>query len=101
MGLAAQGAEMIGFIRVAFFALLGLTLVYWLMAIYSRSTERERLEKHWDADPPEGADAEARDAFIAEGLEKYEHSLRRKLIWLVYIIPMVVVALITYLMNVQ
>lgn len=92
---------MIGFIRVAVFALLGLTVVYWLLAIYARSTERERLEKHWDAAPPDGADAEAREAFIAEGLEGYEHSLRRKLIWLVYIVPMAVVALIVYLMNAQ
>lgn len=99
MGLGAKGAEMIGFIRVAFFALIGLTVVYWLLAIYARSTERERLEKHWDAAPPEGeAD---RDAYIAAGMAKYEKSLRRKLIWLVYIVPMAAVGVIIYIVNAQ
>ncbi|MBW6505210.1 MAG: hypothetical protein K0B00_00515 [Rhodobacteraceae bacterium] len=88
-----------GLIRVFLFAALGLTVVYWLLAIYSRSTERERLEKKWDAGPPEGAPD--RDAFIEAGMAKYERSLRRKLIWLVYIVPLTVVAIIIYFVNVQ
>lgn len=90
---------MIGFLRVAFFALIGLTVLYWLLSVYARSTERERLEKRWDTSPPEGAPD--REAFIAEGMADYERSLRRKLIWLVYIVPMVVVAVIIYIVNAQ
>ena len=90
---------MIGLIRVFIFAALGLTVVYWLVSVYSRSTERERLEKKWDASPPEGWPD--REAYIEAGMAKYERSLRHKLIWLVYIVPLVVVAVIIYFVNVQ
>ncbi|MDP1668152.1 hypothetical protein [Phaeovulum sp.] len=90
---------MIGFLRVAFFALIGLSVLYWLLSLYSRSTERERLEKKWDAAPPE--DAPDREAYIKAGMAKYEKSLRHKLIWLVYIVPMAVVAVIIYIVNAQ
>ncbi|WP_372841748.1 hypothetical protein [Phaeovulum sp.] len=90
---------MIGFLRVAFFALIGLTAIYWLVAIYARSTERERLEKHWDKKRPEAAPD--REAYIEAGMAEYEKSLRRKLIWLVYVVPMAVVAVIIYIVNVQ
>jgi Mg2+/citrate symporter len=86
-------------LRVLVFAFIGLSVVYWLMAIYARSTERERLEKKWDAAPPEG-DAD-RDAFVAAGMAVYEKSLRRKLIWLVYVVPLAVVAVIIYIVNAQ
>ena len=90
---------MIGFIRAAFFALIGLSVLYWLVSVYARSTERERLEKKWDAGPPNGAPD--REAFIEAGMAAYEKSLRRKLIWLVYIVPMLAVAVILYIVNAQ
>jgi hypothetical protein len=81
---------------------IGLTVVYVLVSIYSRSVRREKLEKRWDADPAnEGATGVARDAFIRDGMDHYEHGLRRRLIWLVYVIPMVAVAVIVYFVNVQ
>jgi len=89
---------MIGFLRVAVFALIGLSIAYWLLAIYYRSTERERLEKKWDASPDAAPD---REAFVAEGMAAYEKSLRRKLIWLVFIVPMAAVAAILYIVNAQ
>jgi hypothetical protein len=81
---------------------IGLTLIYVLVSIYSRSVRREKLEKRWDTDPAnEGATGAARDAFIQGGMDHYEHGLRRRLIWLVYVIPMVAVAVIVYFVNVQ
>ncbi len=90
---------MIGFLRVAIFALIGLSVIYWLVSIYKRSTERERLEKHWDKNRPVAAPD--RDAYIETGMAEYEKSLRRKLIWLVYVVPMAVVGVIIYIVNVQ
>ena len=88
---------MIAIVRLAFFGFIGLTVVYWLVAIYSRSVRRERLEKEFDASGVEGA----RDDYIKEGLDDYEHGLRRKLIVLVYIIPAVIIAVTVYFVNYQ
>jgi hypothetical protein len=88
---------MIAIVRLAFFGFIGLTVVYWLVAIYSRSVRRERLEKEFDAGGVEGA----RDDYIKAGLDDYEHGLRRKLIVLVYIIPTVIIAVTVYFVNYQ
>jgi hypothetical protein len=88
---------MIAIIRLAFFGFIGLTIIYWLVAIYSRSVRREKLEKEFDAGGVEGA----RDDYIKAGLDHYEHGLRRKLIVLVYIIPAVIVAVTVYFVNYQ
>ncbi len=88
---------MIAILRLAFFGFIGLTVVYWLVAIYSRSVRRERLEKQFDAGGVEGN----RDDYIKTGLDAYEHGLRRKLIVLVYIIPAIVVAVTVYFVNYQ
>lgn len=90
---------MIAMLRLLVFGFLGLSIVYLAVSIYSRSVRREKLEKAWDADPPEGADEAARRAYIEEGMRTYERSLRRKLIWLVYVIPICLVILVLYLTN--
>lgn len=86
---------MIGLVYLVVFGLLGLSLVYLLVSIYSRSVRREKLEKRFDAGDGEGE----RDAYIEAGMKTYQHGLRRRLIWLVYIIPMVVVGVTIYLVN--
>ena len=63
---------------------------------------REKLEKARDSDPArEGAAKDERDAYIRSGMEAYRHSLRRKLIILVYILPMAVVLATVYAINYQ
>ena len=88
---------MIGILRSAFFGFIGLTVVYVLVATYSRSVRREKLEKKFDAGGIEGD----RDTYIAEGMQAYEHGLKRRLLWLVYIIPTVVVVVTVYFVNYQ
>ncbi len=90
-----------GFIRLVVLGFIGLSVVYFAISIYSRSIRREKLEKGWDANPPEGGDASARDTYIEEGMVEYEQGIRKKLIVLVYIIPAVAVAAILYLTNTQ
>ncbi len=89
---------MIGFIRLAVLGYIAMTAAYVLLWIYSRSVERERLEKEWDGEH-DGGESPARDAYIEAGIKEYEKSLRRKLIWLVYVIPTVVVLILVYLTN--
>lgn len=86
---------MLAFFKLALFGYLSLAVIYWLLSIYARSTERERLEKAYDQDNVQGS----RDAFIAEGLAAYENSLRRRLIWLVFVIPTVVVVALVWILN--
>lgn len=93
---------MIGMIRAGLLAFVLLTVVYLVVSIYSRSMRREKLEKAWDSDPArEGAAKDERDAYIRSGMEAYRHSLRRKLIILVYILPMAVVLATVYAINYQ
>jgi len=80
-----------GLVRLVVFGFVGLSIVYALIWFYSRSVRREKLENSWDENPQEGADNEARDAYIKQGMEEYHSSLRPKLILLVYIIPMIFV----------
>lgn len=91
---------MIGFFRLLLYGFLALSLVYLLIALYAASLRREALEKEWDSDPDRlpGDDA-ARATYIAEGMQAYRHSLRRKLIWGVYIVPLLLMTLLMYLVN--
>lgn len=92
---------MIAFFRLMVLGFIGLSLVYLLVSVYSRSVRRERLEKSWDADPPPDARPGDREAFIENGMEEYRHGLRRRLILLVYIIPLVAMAVTIYIVNMQ
>ena len=88
---------MIAIIRLAVVGFVILSAVYWIVSVYSRSVRRERLEKRYDAG---GIDGE-RDVYIEAGMQAYEHGLRRRLIWLVYVIPTVVISVTVYLVNYQ
>jgi len=90
---------MIGFLRLAIFGVIGAAVAYWVLLIYSRSLRREALEKDWAHEHPDEDDSAARDAYIEAGLAKYEHSLRRKVLWLVLVLPALVVGLLIYLVN--
>lgn len=93
---------MIGFFRAAIPGLILLSVVYVLVSIYSRSVRREKLEKEWDSDPArEGLTMAERDAYLQAGLKDYQNGLRRRLIALVYIVPMATFAVIVYLVNAQ
>lgn len=86
---------MIAIIRLAVFGFLFLAVVYLLVSVYSRSIRREKLEKRWDSEVKEGD----RDAYIEKGMKEYEGSLRKKLIILVFIVPILVVVGMTYIVN--
>lgn len=90
---------MIAFARLMIFAFVGLSVLYLIVSVYSRSVRREKLEKRWDAEPHEGQGETERTAFIEGGMRDYERGLKKRLIWLVYIIPMIAFAVIIYLVN--
>ena len=85
----------VGWIRLAVFGFLALSVIYLLVYFYARSLRRESLEKRFDRG---GIDGD-RDTFIAQGMAAYEKGLRKKLIWLVYVIPTLAVIAAVYLLN--
>jgi Ca2+/Na+ antiporter len=85
---------MLALARFFILGFLVLTVVYVSLSLYSRAVRRDKLEAEWD-ERPEGD----RDAFVRAGLKEYDHSLRRKLILGVYVVPMVLVGIIVYLTN--
>ncbi len=87
-------------LRLLVFGFLALSVVYVLVSLYSRSVRREKLEKAWDSDPArEGTATGDRDAYIKAGMAAYETGLRKKLIWLVYVLPALAMGLIIYFVN--
>ena len=89
-----------GWLRLAFILYVGLTIAYFLTAIYSRSVRREKLEKAWDTDPArEDATQAERSAFIEDGMAHYEKGLKKRLLWLIYIIPTIGFIATIYFVN--
>jgi hypothetical protein len=89
-----------GWLRLAFFMYVGLTIIYFLTSVYSRSVRREKLEKEWDSDPTkEGTTVSERTAFIEDGMQAYDKGLKRRLLWLIYILPTIAFAAVIYFIN--
>ncbi|NJN05347.1 MAG: hypothetical protein HC814_01615 [Rhodobacteraceae bacterium] len=86
---------MVAFARLVFIGFIALTIVYICLSFYSRAVRRGKLEARWDSAGGPGD----RDTFVRRGLERYDGSIRRKLILGVYVVPAVVVALIIYFTN--
>lgn len=81
------------FVRLVVIGFFFLSIIYVMVSIYSRSVRREKLEKQWDAEHPDGSPSE-RETFVEAGMEHYRSSYRPKLILLVYVVPVIVVAAI-------
>jgi hypothetical protein len=86
---------MVAFARLAIIGLIVLTIIYVCLSFYSRAIRRGKLEARWDS----AGGAGDRDTFVRRGLERYDGSIRRKLILGVYVVPVVIVALIIYFTN--
>lgn len=87
------------FIRLVIFGYIALTLIYLALSWYSRSVRLERLEKRWARDNLDNEDLTARQAYLDEGMTKYNSGLRRKLLLLVYVVPTIAVAVIWFITN--
>jgi hypothetical protein len=86
---------MFAFARLIVMGLVVLTIIYVCLSLYSRAVRRGKLRDKWVAGPQKVD----RDTFVQRGLEKYDGSIRRKLILGVYIVPVITVGVIIYLTN--
>lgn len=82
-------------IRLLALLLIVLSVIYIVVSFWSRNVRRRKLAAHWDKKGLTGD----RDAFIRRGLEHYDRSFRRKLILLVYILPLAAIAAILIISN--
>lgn len=72
-----------------------LTVIYFSLWFWSRALRRERLETRW----AEKGRIGDREAFVRRGLQRYDPSIRRKLLIGVYVVPTLIVAAIVYVTN--
>nr|WP_298360610.1 hypothetical protein [uncultured Litoreibacter sp.] len=88
---------MIGILRLFVLAFIVMLVVYFILSAWSRSVRRGKLRAEWDEEIREGD----REAFVEEGLEDYDQSLRRKLILGVFVVPYMVIGILIYVVNFQ
>ena len=89
-----------GWVRLAFVMYVALTIIYFVTSIYSRSVRREKLEKEWDTDPArEGVPQDERRTFIEAGMVAYDKGLKKRLLWLIYVVPTVGFLATIYFIN--
>ena len=86
---------MLALARLLIFGGIALGMLYLGLSWYFRSTHRARMEKDWETAGRPGN----RAAYIEEGMAQYERSLRRRLLWLVFILPVAAVMLLIWLTN--
>ncbi|MDZ7709319.1 MAG: hypothetical protein U5K36_03910 [Roseovarius sp.] len=86
---------MLALMRLLIFGGIALGTLYLGLSWYLRSAHRARMEKDWEAAGRPGN----RAAYIEEGMAQYERSLRRRLLWLVFILPVAAVMLLIWLTN--
>ncbi|SFI97690.1 hypothetical protein [Jannaschia pohangensis] len=86
---------MLGLLRLVVVLLVVLTVVYWCMVFWFRAGERDRLEAEWETEKP----PLPRHTFVDIGMAEYKRSLRRKLLWGVYVVPITLICLLVYLVN--
>lgn len=85
-----------GLVRLVVFGFIFLSVIYLSLSWFSRSVRREKLEKEWDEERPEGV---SRDDFVQNGIKEYNDGLRPKLLLLVYVVPPIIIAGIIYVTN--
>lgn len=90
---------MLALARFIIVGFLALSVVYICLLLYSRAERRRKLRAEWNAGSLAGKPPGDYEDFMARGMAEYEGSLRRKLIWGVYVIPCILVAVTLYVTN--
>ena len=81
--------------RMSVILLIGLTVVYFSLFFYWRSGIRMRLEEDWVMEGRPGD----RDNWVEERLAPRVNRIRRVLVFLVYVVPLVALSVYVYVTN--
>ncbi|QPM91222.1 hypothetical protein [Pseudooceanicola algae] len=87
--------DMSAFLRLGLILFLLMTVAYVVVSLWSRRQRRRRLEREWEEEGLPGK----REDYVHAGLQDYDDSFRRKLILLIYIVPLAIVGFIIYAVN--
>ncbi len=86
-----------GFLRPLLLFFLLLVVIHLGLRVWLRLRERRRLAEEWEA----GDRLVERGIYMGEGMAEYDRSLRKKLLWLVIVLPMAGLLLLLYVLNVS
>ncbi|MBY6202136.1 hypothetical protein KUV65_12230 [Maritalea mobilis] len=81
--------------RLSIILLVGLSVVYLSLYFYLRAGAKMQLEEDWVMEGRPGD----RDDWVAERLEPRAASLRKWLVFLVYVLPICALSVTVYLTN--
>lgn len=84
-----------GFIRVVLIFFVLLVALHLVLRLALRLRERRRLAREWEA----GDRLVTREIFVQTGMDDYDRSLRKRLLWLTVVLPMAGLILVLYLVN--
>ncbi len=87
-----------GLVRLVVFGAIALTVVYFAVTWFARSTRREKLEKEWDAANRDG-DHATRRAEVEKGVDAFRASLVYRAFALIYIVPTIAVIVVLIATN--
>lgn len=89
------GPAVLLIIRPLLIALVVLTAIYLVASAVAGWMERLRLGREFDREIGSGD----RDAYIAEGMAAWRRSIRRRVLLLIYLVPLGFFAVVFYVVN--
>lgn len=86
-----------GFLRPLLVMFVVLVAIHLALRLWLRLRERRRLAAEWEA----GNRLGDRETYVREGMEQYDHSLGKRLLWLTIVGPMAALIVLLYVLNVS
>ncbi len=86
---------MFGWVRLLLVGFAVLSVLYVILSVRARVRCRRKLEREFDAGGINGT----REAYIEAGMHRYDHSLGKKLLLGVYLVPLAGLIALIYVMN--
>lgn len=86
---------MLALLRFLIVLLILQTLVYFTVSLRLRKRRRERLDEEWNEQDMSGD----HEAYLDQGVDDYMDKLRKWLLLLIYVLPIIVVGVFIHLSN--
>ncbi len=86
-----------GFLRPLILVFLVLVAIHLVLRVWQRLREKRRLAAEWEA----GNRLGDRETYVQEGMEQYDGSLGKRLLWLTIVGPMAGLIVLLYVLNVS
>ncbi len=84
-----------GFLRPLILVFLVLVAIHLVLRVWLRLREKRRLAAEWEA----GNRLGDRETYVQEGMEQYDGSLGKRLLWLTIVGPMAGLIVLLYVLN--